>query len=139
MRIPEEVTYDGNLVSYTRDIILTELSTFCKDEAFVSFYFSRLLHAPNLAALASWTINADSLYEWKINDDGALNTAFQLDVNNMENIYSTRNEKDFSISHTNPDPEHADFYLAGGDIIVVELQSDGNSTGGATIEFAEEV
>ena len=139
MRVPIETTYDGVSVSYTRDLILTQLTSFCKDEAFISVYMARINDVPNLEVLAGWNVNSDSLYEFRDNSDGALDTAFQLDKASMENIYSIRNEKDFSISHTNPDADHADFYLTGGDILLVELKSDNNSTGGATLEFAEEV
>lgn len=139
MRVPNDVTYDGGTVTYTRDLILTNLTTFCKDEAFVSVYFARTIHTPNLAALAGWTVNDDSLYEWRTNSDGALDTAYQLDKSSMRLVFSTRNEKDISISHDNPDPDHANFYIAGGDIIIVEIKPDGNSTSGATFEFAEEL
>ena len=139
MRVPDNVTYDGGTVTYTRDLILTNLTTFCKDEAFISVYFARTIHTPNLAVLAGWTVNDDSLYEWRTNSDGALNTAYQLDKASMQLIFSTRNEKDISISHANPDQDHADFYIAGGDIIIVEIKPDGNSTSGATFEFAEEL
>ena len=139
VRLPTEVTYDGVSVSYTRDMILTSLTTFCKDEAFISFNTARILHVPNLDVLAGWNTNTDSLYEWRDNTDGALDTAFQLDKLNMSELWTTRQEKDISISHSNPDGDSSDVYLTAGDIILVELKSDGNSTGGATFEFAEEV
>lgn len=139
VRLPETITYDGHTIRYTRDMILTELSTFCKDEAFRSVYVARLLHTPNLLALAGWSTANDSFYEYITNSTGTLDTAFQLDKAAMHLIYATRNEKDFASSHTNPDPRTSDYYLTGGDILVVELLSDGNSTGGATLEFAEEV
>ena len=138
VKLPISVDYNGNIIRYTRDMILTEMSTFCKDEAFRSVYVARLVNTPNLDGI-TWATASDSLWNYTTNTGGALDTAFQLDKASMQNIYSTRNEKDFSSSHSNPDPENADFYLTGGDIIVVELKSDGNSTGGCTLEFAEEL
>ena len=138
VRLPILTSYDGNNVRYTRDMILTRMDAFCKDEAFRSIYMGRLSTATNLAALASWSTNTDSLYEYKDNTGGALDTAFQLDKAGMDNIFSIRNEKDISTIHKFGS-EHADWYLTGGDIIVVELKSDGTSTGGITLEFSEEI
>jgi len=139
VKLPVSTSYDGNTVDYTRDMIFTEMTSFCKDEAFTIVKASRLIHVANLAALAGWSTNPDSLYEFRTNSDGALDTAYQLDKASMNLIYSVRTEKDFARSHTNPDPSHTDFYLVGGDILVIELKSDGNSTGGVTLEFAEEL
>ena len=139
IRLPEEIMYNGQAIKYTRDMVFTELSTFCKDEAFRTMYGARAIHVPNIDALTGWETNSDSYYEYKTNSDGALDTAFQLDKGNMIPFYTTRTEKDFSNSHNNPDPQHTDFYLTAGDIILLEMKSDGNSTGGCTLEFAEEV
>lgn len=138
VKLPTTVTYDGVPTHYTRDMILTEFTGFCKDESFFSIYFSRYTRTPNLQAL-TWSTWNDSLYEWKMNDDGALNTAFQLDKANMNVIWSVRQERDFALNHKNPDPDSSDFYLTGGDIVLVEFKSDGTSTGGCTLEFAEEL
>ena len=139
IKIPNDIMYDGNTVPYTRDMILTEFTSFCKDEAFRSVMFGRLITTINLDALGGWNTATDSKYQWIDNSDGTLNTAYQLDKVNMQNIYTTRTEKDYSISHTNPDADHADFYFTAGDILLVEIKSDGVSTGGCTLEFAEEL
>ena len=139
VRLPTLIDYGGNSVRYTRDMILTEMSTFCKDEAYRSMYMGRLINVPNLEALAGWSVNSDSLYEYRTNVDGALDIAFQLDKASLENIFSVRAETDIPHSHKNPDPNHSDFYITGGDILVVELLSDGASTGGVTLEFSEEL
>ncbi len=139
IRLPVFIDYNGDSVRYTRDMILTELTTFCKDEAISSMFVARHTKATALTALTGWDTAVDSFYEWRTNSDGALNTAFQTDKANMHNIFSSRTEKDFKFSHKNPDPDHSDYYLAGGDVMVVVLKPDGNSTAGATLEFAEEV
>ena len=105
VKLPVYITYNGGTVRYTRDMVLTELSTFCKDEAFRSVYFGRLINTPNLDAL-TWDVADDSFYEFIDNTAGLLDIAFQLDKSNMRNIYTTRNEKDFGSSHGNPDPDH---------------------------------
>lgn len=139
VRLPTHVTYDGASIPYTRDMILTKMTTFCKDEAFIAFYQARDITATNIAASAGWTTSTDSLFEWKMNDDGVLDTAFQLDKASMREVFTTRHEKDISITHYTDSEDGADFSLVGGDIILLELQSDGNSTGGCTFQFAEEV
>lgn len=139
IKIPNDILYNGIPTAYTRDMVLTEFTSFCKDEAFRSVMFGRLINTTNLDNVAGWNVASDSKYEWIINDTGALDAAYQLDKANMVNVYTTRTEKDYSISHTNPDADHADFYFTAGDIIVVEIKSDGVSTGGATLEFAEEL
>ena len=139
IKIPNKITYDGGLVNYTRDMIMTELTTFSKDEAQRTVYYGRLITCTNLDAAAGWTKGNDSEYLYLTNASGALDTAFQLDKANMVDIYSTRGDIDTSLSHNNPDPNNADFYLTSGDIIVVEFIPDNNSTAGCTLEFAEEV
>ena len=139
IKIPSTITYDGGLVPYTRDMIMTELTSFCKDESQISVYYGRLVVATNLDAAAGWVKKSDSEFLYLTNASGALDTAFQLDKGSLDLIYSTRVEIDTSLSHRNPDPNNADFFLTAGDIVVVELTSDNSSTGGVTLEFAEEV
>lgn len=138
VKLPTHITYNGKQVRYTRDLILTAFSTFCKDEAFRSIYVGRLINTPNLDGL-SWTVADDSFYEYITGTDGTLNTAFHTDKGNMSNIYSTRNEKDFAVIHSNLGSDKTEFYLTGGDVLVVEIKSDSTSTGGVTLEFAEEL
>lgn len=140
VRIPEQITYDGVLTRYTRDMVLTEMTSFCKDEAVRAIYISRLLHAPNLTALTGWSTAVDSFYEYRDNTDGALDTAFQLDKAAMQLVYAARSELDVKESHQNPDPAHSDYYITPGDIIVAVMVPDGsNKLAGFTLEFAEEV
>lgn len=139
VKLPTVIDYEGNSVRYTRDMVMNSLTSFCKDEAFKSVYSSRLVKTPNLDALAGWQTNPDSLYQFIDNSDESLDVAFQLDKANMVIVNSTRQEKDFSNTHINPCPVHTPFYLTGGDIIVVEMKSDGTSLGGCTLELAEEV
>lgn len=140
IRLPVFIDYNGNSVRYTRDMILTEMTTFCKDEAIRSFYMGRHTTATNLFALTGWNLADDSFYQWRTNADGALDTAFQADKAVMQNVYSARGELDAKESHKNPDPNHSDFYLTGGDIAVVVLQPEKALQGaGVTLELAEEV
>lgn len=139
VKIPTTIVYNGNTVNYTRDILLTELTSFCKDEAFTSMYIGRSVALPSLDALAEWTEATDTFFLVATNSSGNLDTAFDLDVGNMTNIYSVRQEKDISVTHKNPDPDHAEFYLTPGDIIVVEIAPDVANSAGVTLEFAEEV
>lgn len=138
VKIPMSVTYNGNIVNYTRDMILNTLTTFCKDESFRSIYFARSLNTPNLEAL-TWTVVDDSFFEFLDNTGDLLDVAFQLDKANMSNIYTSRNEKDFSGTKENTDKENSPIYISAGDILVLEFLSDGNSTAGATLGFSEEV
>lgn len=138
VRLPEKINYNGYQTLYTRDLLLTELTTFCKDECVRGLYFSRIKNTPNLNALTGWLLN-DSFYEYRTNADDLLDIAFQSDKTNMVLGYATRGEKDISIAHDNPDPTGSSIFFAAGDIIVIEFKSDGISTGGCTLEFSEEV
>lgn len=139
LRLLETITYDGQPVRYTRDMVLKKFITFCKDEAFTILSTARLLHTPNLLALAGWTTSPSSLYEFRTNSDGALDTAYQLDKASMVDIYTTRTEKDFSIEHEMPDSEVTPFFLTGGDIVIISIKSDAASKAGANMELSEEL
>jgi hypothetical protein len=139
VKIPSTITYDGTTVKYTRDMILTGLTAFAKNEAQISVYYGRLVSTPNLDAAVGWTKSVDSEYLYLTNSTGTLDTAFNLDVASLNLIFSTRIEVDKPYSHTNPDINNADFFLTAGDIIVVDVIPDGNTTAGVTLEFAEEI
>lgn len=139
VKIPQTVLYDGVQVPYTRDALLTEILAFCKDEAFFSGYSGRAINLPNLDGLAGWVDAPDSFYQFATNTGGLLNTAYQADKAALNEIFVTRNEKDFATSIKNPSPDDTTTYLLAGDIFVFEIQSDNNSTAGVTVSFAEEV
>lgn len=138
IRLPSTISYNGSQEPYTRDIVLKSLSTFCKDESFRNIYVARAIEVPNLDGL-TWNVALDSYYEVINNSAGLLNTAFQLDKANMGNIYSVRGEKDIALEHSFEAEGSSPRYMTGGEILVIELKSDGNSTGGCTLKFGEEV
>lgn len=140
VKIPETITYDGVSVKYTRDAILSQLTTFCRDQAQVTAYYGRLVATPNLDAAVGWVKASDSFYEYLTNATGTLDTAFNLDIANMFRFFTTRIAVDTPYSHRFSNLDNADIFLAAGDIIVLAMRSDGaSSTGGCTIEFSEEV
>lgn len=138
LKLPTTILYNGNQEPYTRDLVIKKLSTFCKDEAFRSVYYARLIDTPNLDAI-TWQTGNDSGYQYAVNSAGALDTAFQLDKASMNLVYAIRGEKDIAIEHNFSPEGSAPRYLSGGDILILELKSDNNSTGGATLEFDEEM
>jgi len=140
IRMPYKINYGGDNVCYSRDAILDQISTFCKDEAIVSVYIGRGVYLSNLPSL-TWNSRSDEFIEYLTGgDDSDLDTAFQNDKNNMYNITAVRHEKDFALRMINPSPKKSPFSLTADTYLVVQLVPDGSSQkAGCTIEISEQI
>jgi len=141
VRSPDTITYNGDSVIYTRDATLDSVTSFVKDEAFRLYYRGRLVNTSALSALTGWQPIGDGFLQYRTNSDGDLDTAFQTDLaaGDARLFYSTRGEKDFAIREDISTRQVSKYYLSPGDIYIFAIKSDGNSTGGLTVELSEEI
>ena len=130
-----------NEVCYSRDTVLDAITTFCKDESFTIVSASRGVHLPNISELTGWTVGGDSYVEYLIGGVGsALDTAFQLDYANMNEVHASRHELDQSAVIPNPNPDTSPFFITSDTYVVVSIKPDGaNKDAGCNIEFSEEI
>jgi len=139
VRMPVKITYEGQEVCYSRDSLLSRISSFCKDESFTEVYIARGVYMSSLPNI-TWTQEQDGFIEFSIGGEGSdLDVAFQADKANLSLLTSVRQEKDFLVSSNNPDPIHSPFEVTSDDYIIVVCVPDGNSTAGCTIEMAEQI
>jgi hypothetical protein len=130
-----------NAVCYSRDTVMDSITTFCKDEAFTIVSASRGVYVPSLAALTGWTKSTDSYVEYLVGGAGsALDTAFQLDKNNMRMLHASRQELDTKTTIPNPNPDTTPFFVTSDSYLVVSLLPDqANRQAGCNIEFSEQI
>ena len=130
-----------NSLSYTRDIILDSITSFCKDESFTIVNASRGVYLPNISTLAGWTKADDSYAEYIVGGLGSdLDVAFQLDYASTKVLHASRQEMDMSHEIDNPNKESAPFFFTSDSYVIVSVKPDGNNKlAGVNIEFSEEV
>ena len=130
---------------YTRDAILSRVTTFCKDESSVGVYAFRYSVGANSLALynaimAGVSANDSYIHYLTGGDGSGLNTAFQSAVSEGQLLLVQREEIDRPNVLDNPDKNNAEFMITGGDIILVSVNPDGASKPtGCSIEFSEEI
>ncbi len=142
VKVPTEITYNGSLADYTRDLVVNRLVPFCKDECILSIWTGRLVNTPNLDIVSLFNQSPDSFWEYAIEDPGTdeLDIAFQLDKSSMSNPFAVRMEKDLAVFIPMSGENDTEFHLTAGDILVVAFKPDGiNQLAGVTLEMAEEV
>ncbi len=134
-KVPNSV--NGKL--FTRDILFSRMTSFCKDEAIHSLWLARSINVPNVDGL-TWETGPSSLCNSLIGGNGSvLNNAFITDKAGFHQVFSARQEKDFSkILETSS--SKSNFFLTAGDILIATLRSDSSdSKGGVTLEFDIEI
>lgn len=122
---PRTVSYGGNTVPNTRDVILSKVSAWVRDEASVYLYTARDNVATAIDA-NSWTAVSDSaLLTQSGGDTSGLQTDFVTDDENMDLrvVESDDLEMKNVIDLSNDD---APFYLTPGDILVVAVEALAN-------------
>lgn len=140
IRMPYKLNYGGDPVCYSRDAILNQITSFCKDESVIAMYISRGPFISNLDNNLIWTMRPGEFIEYAIGGTGSdLDNAFQLDKANMNLIYSVRQEKDFAVRLNNPAYLTSQFLMTANSYLVVMLKSDAASTAGVTIEMSEQI
>lgn len=140
LRLPRTVTYNAATVNNTRDIVLSKLTSWCRDEAATRVWFGRDTTATNLAAL-TWTDLNGGNVEYLLGGAGsALDTAFQADKASMQLVLTEWVDIEDKNIIINPSEDAAPFYGTPGDIIVIEIQSiAGTDDCVATLYLSEEV
>jgi len=139
IRMPYKTLYNGDQVCYSRDAILEQITSFVKDECVTSVYGARGINVPNLESL-TWNTKNTSMIEYVIGGSGTdLNTAFLNDKDNMVNVKSVRQEKDFKLEMTNPSPNISPFIITSDTYLVIALDPDSGTKSGCSIELAEQV
>lgn len=142
VKIPKEITYNGDITDYTRDLLLTRMTPFCRDEAVISVWYGRAANTTNLDAVSLFTRAHDSYWEYAVESAATdeLDIAFQLDMSEMDNRYSVRIEKDLPVFISMSGEDIMDHYLTTGDIVVFAFEPEGTSQlAGMTLEMGEDV
>ena len=140
VRVPRTLTYNSDTVINTRDLVASKLTSWTRDEAAVQVYFARDTVATTLNGL-TWTSLPDSTANYLVGGAGsALDTAFQTDRASMQLVLNEWDDLEQKNIVINPDQDAAPFYITGGDIMVIAVQSvagtDENST---TLYLSEEL
>ena len=142
IRMPYKLLYGGDGVCYSRDAILSRISTFTKDEAITAVYAQRGVYMNQVTGLPSitWTQKVGGFIEYAVGGNGsALDTAYQVDKASMNLVKSIRQERDFLVELNNPDPQINPFILNADLYILVAIDPDASTTAGCTIEMAEQL
>lgn len=130
---------------YTRDAVLTRVTTFCKDEATAGVWAFRFSTGAASLALYNHIIGDslanDSYVGYSIGGDtSTLNTLFQAAIAEGQLLVTRREEIDRPCILDNPDKDNSEFMVTSGDIVLVSVRPDGdNKNTGCSIEFSEEI
>lgn len=142
VRVPTTIQYGGVEVGYTRDMVLSRVTGFARDEYITTIWTARSINTPSMNAL-TWEEGGDSSWEFISEDDSeTLTTAFKADValGGVYKSYSIHQETDRPVMIDNASPLDSDIYITAGDIYIFAigvLQSGKDA--GITVEFAEEL
>lgn len=141
IKIPRVVDYNAVTVVNTRDVVLSEVVTWTRDEAGTYVYAARDIVVPNLDALTWDPVNDSPLLSLIGGNGSALETAFDLDVGNMQLVLQEWTEVDRKNRITNPEQDDVPFYVTAGDIIVVAVKSISGvgDTNTSTLYLSEEI
>jgi len=132
-QMPRELSYNGTDVLNTRDVALRRITAFADDATLMRIYYTR---TASKFTGTTWT-DYDSIgtVQYAVNGDITVDTL----ASGFIEISARRISANSSIEIENPDPEYGDYYLVGGDIILVTLEAKNSTTGGAGIEWGSEI
>jgi len=138
--LPRTLTYGGGTANNTRDMVISKLTSWTRDEAAVQLWRGRDNVATNLAGL-TWTDLPDSVNQYLVGGEtSSLDTAFQSDRANMELLVNEWHDLEEKNVVVIPSEEAAPFYATPGDIILVVVKSiAGDDDNASTLYFSEEV
>lgn len=115
----------------TRDLIFNRVTGFSEVNSLIRLYYTRTAAA---FTGTTWT-DASVLGNTEYSVDGNITVNTGL----MRKLTTRRIPAAGSLEITNPDQDNGEFYLTHGDYILVTMEAKNNTTGGATIEYGEEV
>lgn len=141
VRIPRHITYDWGQVHASRDTVIHNISSWCRDEAALSFHFARDTVTPTLKALTWWTTLPWSLIEYQIGWSwSAWHTAFLADKANMQKLATYWNDIELLTLISNPAEPFGLFNFTPWDICVLSVKSFGaNKDCSASMAMSEEI
>jgi hypothetical protein len=133
LQIERLLTYEGGQVRNTLDAALRRLSAYADDSTLFQAYYTR--DATKFVGTTWSPVDSGTLGQV-----AAANGAIVIDnLLGMTLIESRRIPNNDSIEISNPDEQYGDFYLTGGDYIVVTLRAKNVTLGGASIDWGTEI
>lgn len=140
VRVPRVVDYNGVTVVNTRDLVINNIITWTRDESGTYVYLARDTVAPNLDGM-TWGNLFDSPVNTKIGGkSSALDSAFNLDKNNLTLVMHEWDDTDVKNRIINRDQDVAPFNITAGDILVIAVRSiSGTDENASTVYLSEEI
>ena len=133
LQIEKYLTYEGGQVRNTMDAALRRLSGFADDSTLYKAYYTR--NASKFVGTTWGAVESGGIGQLQsINGDIVIDNLL-----GMARIESTRIPANGSIEISNPDEEFGDFYLTGGDYIVVTMKAKNATLGGANLDWGTEI
>ena len=133
LQVEKFLTYEGGQVRNTLDIALRRLSAFADDSTLYQAYYTR--DATKFVGTTWSPVDSGSIGQM-----AAINGDIVIDnLLGMTTIESRRIPTDSTIEISNPDEQYGDFYLTGGDYIVVTLKAKNVTLGGASLDWGTEI
>ena len=133
LQLEKFLTYEGGQVRNTLDIALRRLTAYADDSTLFQAYYTRdatKFVGTTWAAVDSGNIGQLAAVNGDIVIDNLLG---------MTRIEERRIPANDSIEINNPDEQYGDFYLTGGDYIVITLKAKNATLGGASLDWGTEI
>lgn len=140
LRVPRNISYNGNTVFNTRGAILDKLVSWTRSEAQTMAYYGRDWMCPNLDGL-TWSNIDDSFLQYTTGNTAvsALNTAFNADIANTTLLVDEFQEQEVKNVIENPNL-NSKFKLTPGDIIIIRIDPINNNVQTfATLYYSEQL
>ena len=133
LQIEKYLTYEGGQVRNTMDAALRRLSGFADDSTLYKAYYTR--NASKFIGTTWGPVESGGIGQLQsINGDIVIDNLL-----GMARIESTRIPANGSVSINNPDEDFGDFYLTGGDYIVITMKAKNATLGGANLDWGTEI
>jgi hypothetical protein len=133
LRMEKYLTYEGGQVRNTLDIAFRRLAAYADDPTLFRAYYTR-----DATKFVGTT--------WSATDSGHIGQLAAVDgdivIDNllgMIRIEERRIPNNSSLEISNPDEEHGDFYLTGGDYVVATLEAKNVTLGGISLDWGTEI
>jgi hypothetical protein len=133
LQLEKYVPYEGGMVRNTLDVALRRLSAFADDSSMFRVYYTRNLS--KFTGTVWQAVDSGGVGQLKsIRPDIVIDNLLGMDL-----IESRRIPANDSIDVSNPDEQYGDYYLTGGDIILVTIEAKNQTLGGASLDWGTEI
>jgi hypothetical protein len=133
LQIEKYITYEGGQVRNTMDAALRRISGFADDSTLFKAFYTR--DASKFTGTTWSAVESGGVGQVQsINGDIVIDNLL-----GMARIESTRIAANDSVSIDNPDELYGDFYMTGGDFIVVTMKAKNATSGGANLDWGTEI